>query len=436
MVVKNKRSVAVLIAVFAAFVVVAFLAHGSISTLFSHSDKDEESLNAWQLQHQEKLQELLRLETAGALQMKSVQQEMQVLQQQNLQLRASLKAASARASTSLERGAGSREKPALELTSTPKQRKWLGPPKAPPSTAKTGNFQRTWAPATKSQLPPIYHSLPQSETKAFEDTCSKFRKRVPYDLRILGVAGLFNTGTNMLAALLDYNCNFMSRLTNVDGGSLGGYGPVLWQVPWGKHKPNSWRGRVYTGANTGMWTTQTGHSADDVLPVVIVKDPLTWFQSMCRERYDVLGPWFRKQGISKKCPELLDHAKTAVDVGWADGNHSAYDSILDLWSTWHRDYADLPEPPIFVRFEDLLYDPASFVEPICKCAGGTVTHPIHIMTDNVKTKTFTLTVGHGSTAERYADADKRMSSYTAQDLDFIRGHPEGRRMMEKFGYFV
>ena len=185
-----------------------------------------------------------------------------------------------------------------------------------------------------------------------------------------------------------------------------------------------------------MWTTQTGHSVDDVLPVVIVKDPLTWFKSMCRERYDVLGPWFRKQGISKKCPELLDHGKTAVDVGWADANHSVYDSILDLWSTWHRDYADLAEPPIFVRFEDLLYDPAAFVEPICKCAGGTVTHPIHIMTDNVKTKTFTLTVGHGSTAERYADADKRLSSYTAQDLEFIRGHPEGRRMMEKFGYFV
>ena len=129
MVVKNKRSAAVLIAVFAAFVVVVFLAHGSITTLFSHSHKDEESFNAWQLQHQEKLQELLRLETAGALQMKSVQQEMQVLQQHNLQLRASLKAASARASTGLESGAGSRETPALELTSTPKQRKWLGPPK-------------------------------------------------------------------------------------------------------------------------------------------------------------------------------------------------------------------------------------------------------------------------------------------------------------------
>ena len=65
-----------------------------------------------------------------------------------------------------------------------------------------------------------------------------------------------------------------------------------------------------------------------------------------------------------------------------------------------------------------------------------MTQPIHITTDNVNTKTFAQTVGHGSTAERYADADKRLSSYTAQDLEFIRGYPEGRRMMEKFGYFV
>ena len=97
--VKNKRrALAVLIAVFTAFVVVAFFAHSSITTLLRHYHQDEESLTpatqlAWQLKHQEKLQELLRLETTSSKQMELVQQQVELLQQQNLQLLAGLKAA-------------------------------------------------------------------------------------------------------------------------------------------------------------------------------------------------------------------------------------------------------------------------------------------------------------------------------------------------------
>ena len=118
--VKNKRrALAVLIAVFMAFVVVAFFAHSSITTLFRHYHQDEKSLTpatqwAWQLKHQEKLQELLRLETTSSKQMDLVQQQVELLQQQNLQLQASLKAANVPA------------------------RNELRPPKEPKSTVKSG----------------------------------------------------------------------------------------------------------------------------------------------------------------------------------------------------------------------------------------------------------------------------------------------------------
>jgi len=441
--VKNKRrALAVLIAVFMAFVVVAFFAHSSITTLFRHYHQDEKSLTpatqwAWQLKHQEKLQELLRLETTSSKQMDLVQQQVELLQQQNLQLQASLKAANVPARNEL--------RPPKEPKSTVKS----GPAKASPSTAKTGNFQRQWAPAEKGRFPSgLYGPLPQSLKDSFQATCSNYRARVPYKKRMLGVAGLFNTGTNLLAALLDYNCNFAGRRVNVDGGSLMGAGPVLWQVPYGKHHPSSFRGFTDIGAgDRGLWSNSGGRlTVDNMMPVIVVKDPLTWMTSMCRTRYLVEGEWHKKK--HGNCPSLTDPAKSAVDVRWTDHptwvghvpvNHSEFASMIDFWSTWHRDYANLAEPPIFVRFEDLLFDTAAAIEPICKCAGGTVSRPVHMMTENVKigAKIGGITdKEHHSTKQRYADPLKRAGKYSRRDLEFIRDHPDGKLMMERFGYFV
>ena len=59
----------------------------------------------------------------------------------------------------------------------------------------------------------------------------------------------------------------------------------LEQVPYGKHSPVAWKGKYHTGANVGRWTTSGGLlELKNMLPVVIVKDPLTWMGSMCRQR--------------------------------------------------------------------------------------------------------------------------------------------------------
>jgi hypothetical protein len=51
------------------------------------------------------------------------------------------------------------------------------------------------------------------------ETCEAFRKRPK---RSLGVAGTFNSGTNLLAQLLSYNCAIRGS-------------PIHWQVPWYVH---------------------------------------------------------------------------------------------------------------------------------------------------------------------------------------------------------
>ena len=60
-----------------------------------------------------------------------------------------------------------------------------------------------------------------------EQSCERFQKTVPRSQASVAPAGSFNTGTNILASLLDANCVLPQ---NPKGG-------VIWQVPWvGKKK--------------------------------------------------------------------------------------------------------------------------------------------------------------------------------------------------------
>lgn len=87
--------------------------------------------------------------------------------------------------------------------------------------------------ALASKLPPwktITDRLGSTEPALVGlDTCEQYRSLVPPLDRMLGVAGLFATGTNLLASLLVSNCRNPERLKKE-----GGIG-VRWQVNWGKH---------------------------------------------------------------------------------------------------------------------------------------------------------------------------------------------------------
>merc|ERR1712048_36239 len=102
---------------------------------------------------------------------------------------------------------------------------------------------------------------------------------------------------------------------------------------------------------------QRGLNLEDVLPVMVVKDPLQWFQSTCRHQYFS----FRRQG--RKCPGPL------ANTG---GNHEGeeFKSLPHLWSDFIMEYMDAKFPLLVVRYEDLLYDPVSLIGAICTCLGG------------------------------------------------------------------
>ena len=70
----------------------------------------------------------------------------------------------------------------------------------------------------------------------------------------------------LLDSLLSKNCNPATVTSK-------------WQVPWGKHNPVQWRGQHFAPSSP------RSQNVSYVLPVMIVKDPLTWFKSMCRNAY-------------------------------------------------------------------------------------------------------------------------------------------------------
>lgn len=65
------------------------------------------------------------------------------------------------------------------------------------------------------------------------ETCKIFRESVPRSETLIGPAGLFNTGTNLIDVSLENNCHIPERVKKYGQHSPG----MRKHVPWGKHNP-------------------------------------------------------------------------------------------------------------------------------------------------------------------------------------------------------
>jgi hypothetical protein len=113
---------------------------------------------------------------------------------------------------------------------------------------------------TLEQLTRQYGRIQTGPVVTGTDTCERYRQQVPQRRRYAAPAGMFNTGTNALDFHLQHNLRAMQK----------------WQVPWGKHRMESVR-LIHTAA-----TMETARK-EYALPIVMIRDPLHWMQSMVRE---------------------------------------------------------------------------------------------------------------------------------------------------------
>lgn len=293
------------------------------------------------------------------------------------------------------------------------------------------------------------------------DTCEAFRAKVPPAERFIGVAGLFATGTNLLASLLVGNCQNKVRMKEV-----GGTG-VRWQVNWGKHSPARFRLENFLDEKL---------TNDNFLPVVTTRHPYSWMQSLCRQRYsthwfhnaqehcpnlipnDIDRKWYnyslkyKKKGIHKlfKDPwfrdNLLDFANftlnstvVPVRVRYKSGE-LFHESLAHMWNEWYHEYIDADFPRIVVRLEDLVFHSKEVVTNICTCIGGTMNKEFQYVTQTAKVGDANI---HGKVEDRTNmfkwftkwHLEDRTNNMTREDHEYATEHLDSE-LLDLFHYIL
>lgn len=183
---------------------------------------------------------------------------------------------------------------------------------------------------------------------------------------------------------------------------------------------------------------------------MIIKDPLTWMKSMCRNSYEarastvdtalnyVFGQAnFRNhpQHRGEQCPSPVIESRTTVR--FQPTRPGQYHSLAHLWAEWNSAYLNVTFPRLIIRFEDILFDTESTVRTVCECVGGTVRQPFRQQEHATKTERD----GHrGPVNDRksalhlYGSEQNRYQHYTDDDLRFTANTVKPSGLLDLFHY--
>ena len=281
------------------------------------------------------------------------------------------------------------------------------------------------------------------------ERCQAYRDAVSPELRLMGPAGIFNTGTNLLSQLLKMNCinNARHRSKQFTRPRDAPSGMKL-QAPWGKHNPVSWR-LHHEAAVGGKGTNQ-----EEFLPIVMIKDPLTWMESMCRHSYEA-----RWRHFAEHCPNLVANrydrgresgeivpvfvkfaTKHIGDEPLPDPKNRTfiqYDSLVEVWNRWYMEWMEVDFPRLMVRFEDLLFHAEETISQICDCAGGKMRPRFRYIEDSAKGSKGPHKGSGGFLASlvTYGNSTKRMKDILTEEADYEFAKKNlDETLMREFGY--
>lgn len=267
------------------------------------------------------------------------------------------------------------------------------------------------------------------------DTCAAYRQRVGNQGAVPRIAGMYNTGTNALAKLFELNwSNHTDQLAWTLEGSY-----FKWDVPFGKHVPLHKKDDI---------TVPGGNPTPKelVLPVVLIKDPLWWMQSMCRNSYGAKWPHHEDH-----CPNLVANkvdkerfgilnSSIAVTTKYTFGTPRKknvqkfqvhFASLVDVWNNYYREYLHSTSPRLMIRYEDMLYHAPTVFKAISDCVGIDIDQ-FHYITAKSKTH------GAGETdfikaLAKYGNDPARVAPLTTDDRIFARQTLD-QKLMNIFHY--
>ena len=260
------------------------------------------------------------------------------------------------------------------------------------------------------------------------ESCATYRETLQWDGFSLDpdpkVAGLFDVGTNAFADLLQLNLRH----------PLGGKREL--NMPGGKHTPllsKKW-----------FWN-YTSHQPTSIFPLVLIRDPFRWMNSMCKAPY--AANW--KRGLDNHCPNLVpsiderhdptyDHITTfqvSVDRTFGAPEREfdeSYESLADMWSKWYRQWHQQTKVPrLILRYEDTLFHLEAVMKIVSKCLGLPLEDKFRYQLDASK--------AHGDSANfkealiKYGSESGRYGNMTLDDREYARGALDGV-LMDAFRY--
>jgi hypothetical protein len=305
----------------------------------------------------------------------------------------------------------------------------------------------------KAQLPSLAEIQSLYGSKPYIhglDRCQSYRDAVDPEFRLMGPAGLFNSATNLAGQLLKMNCVNNARIkTKKYVRARDAPTGIKIQAPWGKHNPVFWR--LHHEAKIGGANVTQEH----FLPIVMIKDPITWMASMCRHSYEARWPH-----MPNHCPNLVankfDRTKKhgeiiPVRVKFATkhiGNEPLpdptnktfikYDSLVHFWNRWYTEWhAQADFPRLMVRFEDLLFHAEETITQICDCAGMTMRPRFRYVEDSAKGDfgPHAGSAGFLASVVTYGNSTKRMKDILTDEADYKFAKENlDQTLMKEFGY--
>jgi hypothetical protein len=273
---------------------------------------------------------------------------------------------------------------------------------------------------TWSQVTKLYGDSDKPVVYGLE-TCAAFRASIPADQAYLATAGFFDTGTNALTYYMRANLVMPSHTT------AGHHDGILTQVPWDKH----WFSRLrdnHTADNNKQYTKK------HVLPIVTIRDPLSWMQSLCQQPYLVRWPH-----STKRCPNLVIDSDSGAELGRDSipisipsmTGSKEWPSLAHVWNDYYSDYLRTTTPRLMVRFEDLLFRPKQVLKIVKECAGAAWKdgdeHSFYYVVDQSKwehvrqhgpqSNLISAMIKHGNPARRTRNMTETDLQYAASVLD-------------------
>lgn len=238
----------------------------------------------------------------------------------------------------------------------------------------------------------------------------------------------------------------------------------------------------YRGNNTVKNAANV--NVNDVIPVVIARDPYFWMQSMCRQNYQ--AEWDHSDsscpnivptpGDIKAHPRYKDREYMPVWVVYHRKNPTrrvGHTSLVHFYNTWYKEYLEYfmdPDeeinanyehakeflreeqhddntgsstgngntmmPRIIIRMEDLMFHGEHVIGQLCDCIGGTSKRGenfVHMASSVKAAHAGTAGTGLLQAIINYGNITKRRDKFAINQLQAANDLLD-KQLMELFGY--